>query len=173
MPAGLIMTAKLSQLRPPATMSARHISERPSTISNFAVLYLACWSLVTQLYQKPSCADDCYMHRGLMGSSHHCAAYLSCSNADTRAWEVDTLRGHVNNVSCVMFHARQVSAFSATLCAYPAVPLRPYSANNKGVTISLSHTICPLWAEQKPSLVPLDLRPLGGHQFEGRVKGTG
>ena len=29
--------------------------------------------------------------------------------ADTRAWEVDTLRGHVNNVSCVMFHARQVS----------------------------------------------------------------
>ena len=35
--------------------------------------------------------------------------------ADTRAWEVDTLRGHVNNVSCVMFHARQVrlSLFSA------------------------------------------------------------
>ena len=30
-------------------------------------------------------------------------------HADTRAWEVDTLRGHVNNVSCVMFHARQVS----------------------------------------------------------------
>jgi hypothetical protein len=28
--------------------------------------------------------------------------------ADTKAWEVDTLRGHVNNVSCVMFHARQV-----------------------------------------------------------------
>eukprot|EP00884_Botryococcus_braunii_P010188 jgi/Botrbrau1/19170/Bobra.0077s0079.1 len=27
--------------------------------------------------------------------------------ADTKAWEVDTLRGHVNNVSCVMFHARQ------------------------------------------------------------------
>jgi WD40 repeat protein len=26
---------------------------------------------------------------------------------DTKAWEVDTLRGHVNNVSCVMFHARQ------------------------------------------------------------------
>ncbi len=29
-------------------------------------------------------------------------------HADTRAWEVDTLRGHVNNVSCVMFHAKQV-----------------------------------------------------------------
>lgn len=28
-------------------------------------------------------------------------------SADTKAWEVDTLRGHVNNVSCVMFHARQ------------------------------------------------------------------
>lgn len=32
--------------------------------------------------------------------------------ADTKAWEVDTLRGHVNNVSCVMFHARQVREFS-------------------------------------------------------------
>jgi len=27
---------------------------------------------------------------------------------ETKAWEVDTLRGHTNNVSCVMFHARQV-----------------------------------------------------------------
>jgi coatomer protein complex subunit alpha (xenin) len=26
---------------------------------------------------------------------------------DTKAWEVDTLRGHVNNVSCVLFHPRQ------------------------------------------------------------------
>ena len=26
---------------------------------------------------------------------------------DTKAWEVDSLRGHVNNVSCVAFHARQ------------------------------------------------------------------
>ncbi|CAI9279238.1 unnamed protein product [Lactuca saligna] len=25
----------------------------------------------------------------------------------TKAWEVDTLRGHMNNVSCVFFHARQ------------------------------------------------------------------
>jgi hypothetical protein len=31
-----------------------------------------------------------------------------CGTADTKAWEVDTLRGHVNNVSCVMFHARSV-----------------------------------------------------------------
>lgn len=28
-------------------------------------------------------------------------------SSDTKAWEVDTLRGHVNNVSCVIFHARQ------------------------------------------------------------------
>ena len=28
-------------------------------------------------------------------------------NSDTKAWEVDTLRGHTNNVSCVIFHARQ------------------------------------------------------------------
>ena len=27
--------------------------------------------------------------------------------SDTKAWEVDTLRGHMNNVSCVMFHAKQ------------------------------------------------------------------
>jgi len=26
---------------------------------------------------------------------------------DTKAWEVDTMRGHVNNVSCVMFHPKQ------------------------------------------------------------------
>ena len=26
---------------------------------------------------------------------------------DTKAWEVDTLRGHINNVSCAIFHARQ------------------------------------------------------------------
>ena len=28
--------------------------------------------------------------------------------SDTKAWEVDTLRGHVNNVSCVIFHPKQV-----------------------------------------------------------------
>lgn len=33
---------------------------------------------------------------------------IMCDTADTKAWEVDTLRGHVNNVSCVMFHARSV-----------------------------------------------------------------
>ena len=31
---------------------------------------------------------------------------------DTKAWEVDTLRGHVNSVSCAMFHARQDVGFS-------------------------------------------------------------
>jgi WD40 repeat protein len=35
-------------------------------------------------------------------------------HTETKAWEVDTLRGHTNNVSCVMFHARQVRP---TLCA--------------------------------------------------------
>jgi coatomer protein complex subunit alpha (xenin) len=30
----------------------------------------------------------------------------NCS-ADTKAWEVDTCRGHYNNVSCVLFHPRQ------------------------------------------------------------------
>ena len=29
--------------------------------------------------------------------------------AESKAWEVDTFRGHVNNVSCAIFHAKQVS----------------------------------------------------------------
>lgn len=37
----------------------------------------------------------------------HC---LLC--VESRAWEVDTLRGHTNNVSCVIFHAKQVSTLS-------------------------------------------------------------
>ena len=28
--------------------------------------------------------------------------------AESKAWEVDTLRGHTNNVSCALFHAKQV-----------------------------------------------------------------
>ena len=31
------------------------------------------------------------------------AAHFS---AETKAWEVDTLRGHTNNVSCVIFHPK-------------------------------------------------------------------
>lgn len=38
----------------------------------------------------------------------------SCVHADTKAWEVDTLRGHVNNVSCVLFHARSVTLSPST-----------------------------------------------------------
>ncbi|URE07335.1 hypothetical protein MUK42_20287 [Musa troglodytarum] len=30
----------------------------------------------------------------------------SSGGTDSKAWEVDTLRGHTNNVSCVMFHAK-------------------------------------------------------------------
>ena len=37
-----------------------------------------------------------------------CCQSAVCVPADTKCWEVDTLRGHVNNVSCVIFHARQV-----------------------------------------------------------------
>ena len=45
--------------------------------------------------------------------------------ADTKAWEVDTLRGHVNNVSCVMFHARQVETATPSQCI--ACPLNIWS----------------------------------------------
>lgn len=27
--------------------------------------------------------------------------------SETKAWEVDTLRGHANNVSCCLFHPKQ------------------------------------------------------------------
>lgn len=51
-----------------------------------------------------TCCTPCKSH--LQDTQPQC--FCLC-HADTRAWEVDTLRGHVNNVSCVMFHARQVS----------------------------------------------------------------
>ena len=46
--------------------------------------------------------------------------------ADTKAWEVDTLRGHVNNVSCVMFYARQAQPLACpclALCSEPQAAL--------------------------------------------------
>ncbi|GJW79267.1 coatomer subunit alpha-2 [Tanacetum coccineum] len=43
--------------------------------------------------------------RGVNWASFHPTLPLIVS--DTKAWEVDTLRGHVNNVSCVMFHTKQ------------------------------------------------------------------
>ena len=34
-------------------------------------------------------------------------AHVLCTSTDAKAWEVDTCRGHYNNVSCVLFHPRQ------------------------------------------------------------------
>jgi coatomer protein complex subunit alpha (xenin) len=36
---------------------------------------------------------------------HGCCFYF-VNSIDTKAWEVDTLRGHTNNVSCVIFHPK-------------------------------------------------------------------
>ncbi|CAK9178462.1 unnamed protein product [Ilex paraguariensis] len=38
----------------------------------------------------------------IQAETEQCTIWL-----DTKAWEVDTLRGHMNNVSCVFFHPRQ------------------------------------------------------------------
>ena len=64
---------------------------------------------------KGTCQTTWQMLKGLLHSgpalqSTPCAALycLECA-AESKAWEVDTLRGHTNNVSCVLFHARQVS----------------------------------------------------------------
>ena len=43
-----------------------------------------------------------YLHHVCNGHSH---AATPCP--DARAWEVDTCRGHYNNVSCCLFHPRQ------------------------------------------------------------------
>lgn len=56
------------------------------------------------------------VHGTLVGPEQ--ASILCCMNvyihwwclshcADAKAWEVDTCRGHYNNVSCVIFHPRQ------------------------------------------------------------------
>ena len=55
--------------------------------------------------------------RGVNWASFHPTQNLIVSGADdrqvklwrmneTKAWEMDTLRGHTNNVSCVMFHPK-------------------------------------------------------------------
>ena len=57
--------------------------------------------------------------RGVNWASFHPSLPLIVSGADdrqvklwrmndTKAWEVDTLRGHINNVSCALFHPKQV-----------------------------------------------------------------
>lgn len=64
-------------------------------------LHVGDWLCTTRAEQVLGC-DAC-----------HCIALTPCRPspcADTKAWEVDTLRGHVNNVSCVIFHPKQASA---------------------------------------------------------------
>ena len=64
--------------------------------------------------------------RGVNWASFHPTLPLIVSGADdrqvklwrmndTKAWEVDTLRGHVNNVSCCMFHPKQVRRWFPSL----------------------------------------------------------
>lgn len=59
-----------------------------------------------------SCADDRqvklwrYNGRKLKEGGNDDFAYDQ-RNVEHKAWEVDTLRGHVNNVSCVLFHPTQ------------------------------------------------------------------
>lgn len=43
---------------------------------------------------------------GLLSSSLTLTSTLG-SPTDQRAWEVDTCRGHFNNVSCALFHPKQ------------------------------------------------------------------
>jgi WD40 repeat protein len=58
------------------------------------------------------------LYTGVNWATFHKTMPLIVSGADDRevklwrtnevkAWEVDTLRGHVNNVSCVVFHPRK------------------------------------------------------------------
>ena len=56
---------------------------------------LNCSSLYFILCFCPICYKTNYLHLGF------------CSFVEAKAWEVDTCRGHYNNVSCVLFHPRQ------------------------------------------------------------------
>ncbi len=38
---------------------------------------------------------------------HGFARFAVFSGTDTKAWEVDTMRGHTNNVSCTVFHPKR------------------------------------------------------------------
>lgn len=50
--------------------------------------------------------ENCFLHLISLSDLYPCFFFL-LPIVDTKAWEVDTLRGHMNNVSCVMFHAKQ------------------------------------------------------------------
>ena len=75
---------------------------------------LACLQPCQQLQPWASLVDD------TRACVRACAS--SCADlpgpADTKAWEVDTLRGHVNNVSSVLFHARQACPSHVPGCLY-------------------------------------------------------
>ncbi|CAI9289925.1 unnamed protein product [Lactuca saligna] len=77
-----------------------------------------CDTLIRLVDSENQCPKLEQSDRGVNWASFHPTLPLIVSGADdhqikiwrmndTKAWEVDTLRGHMNNVSCVLFHARQ------------------------------------------------------------------
>ena len=65
----------------------------------FDDLYLTAVLPVTTITDY-ICAHALHTHTHTISTHTH-----TC--IDAKAWEVDTCRGHYNNVSCVLFHPRQ------------------------------------------------------------------
>ena len=65
--------------------------------------------LLFLLVTKPLC-NDIIAHLSLSFCAFDISRSISIpflSASESKAWEVDTCRGHYNNVSCVLFHPRQ------------------------------------------------------------------
>ena len=62
------------------------------------IVLCTCIYIYMYMYRYTLCINNYTM-------SCTCMCVLNC--IDAKAWEVDTCRGHYNNVSCVLFHPRQ------------------------------------------------------------------
>ena len=69
----------------------------------------SCWWLMLRIVLPLPVQSTTFTHVQLVlppsKLTHTLSSFLPSS--DAKAWEVDTCRGHYNNVSCVLFHPRQ------------------------------------------------------------------
>ncbi|KAL6511818.1 hypothetical protein OROGR_021415 [Orobanche gracilis] len=77
-------------------------SKRPWILASLHSGVIQLWD-----YRMGTLIDRFDEHDGPVRGVHFHKSQPLFVSGDTKAWEVDTLRGHMNNVSCVLFHARQ------------------------------------------------------------------
>lgn len=71
-----------------------------NSIKALLVPHPKLWRMAKPLFPLPQC-----FFVAVRITHHHNPAVFSFS--ESKAWEVDTCRGHYNNVSCAVFHPRQ------------------------------------------------------------------